>query len=198
MKKINMTSKVKLAKFWGALTAIAIVAIAFFALKQISSRTSSFDNLSFANPSGGLGALAQSPGTVGVMNETKLYQHHSGFTFQYPATFSVTAFSDDGEGEVVLVQNTERTVGFQIFSLPFDEKGPLTQERIQKDVPNISMTDVVPISISGNDSGITFISNDGATPNREVWFIYKGYLYQILTPIGTQKLLERVLQTWRF
>jgi hypothetical protein len=194
-----MDSKIKRAKVWGVITAIAIVAIAFFVLKQIPSRTSSFDNLSFSAPSGGSSASnTMSPETLNVMKETKMYQHPSGFTFQYPATFSITAFPDEGEGEVVLVQNADRTTGFQIFALPFDEKGPLTQERIQRDVPGISMTDVAPISISGNDSGITFISKDGATPNREVWFIYKGYLYQILTPIGAQKFLEEVLGTWRF
>jgi hypothetical protein len=184
-------NSIKRAKIWGGITAVVIMIGLFFILKQIPFQGKTFDNLSFPTAPG-------ASAVVDTVKETKFYKHPSGFSFNYPAGFSLNLLPDEDGGEVILVQNQDRTLGFQIFSLPFDEKGPLTQERIQRDVPDIVMAQVAPISISGNDSGITFVSNDTGIENREVWFIYEGRLYQILTSVNTQNLLEEVLNTWRF
>ena len=60
-----------------------------------------------------------------------------GFSFQYPEGFRPESFSE-GEGEMILVSGPNAGESFQIYITPFDEEGPLTLERIKKDIPAIA------------------------------------------------------------
>lgn len=143
------------------------------------------------------------PKSVGTMFE--LSQQYTndffGFMFRYPSTYIVSSlsFADDGIGDTIVVQNNQKS-GFQVVISLFDEDiTELTEARIRQDIFDMRMEEVAPMFL-GNSAGITFVSDneafDGAS--REVWFVYKGYLYQISTYVKDEPLLRSVLDTWRF
>ena len=72
------------------------------------------------------------------ISEYQTYQHTDpSFSFQYPGDFSVTSIPDE-YGEVILVKNPKaEKQEFQIFIGEFDEPGPITPERIKKDMPEL-------------------------------------------------------------
>jgi hypothetical protein len=109
------------------------------------------------------------------------YTHPTtGLTFPYHKDFQLMAGEDEG-GEIIVVENAEHGLAFQIFIQPFDEPGPLTPERIRRDLPNLKMETITEIEFyRTGEPVLTFLSVDdtlGYIP--EAWFIYNGYLYQL-------------------
>jgi hypothetical protein len=119
-------------------------------------------------------------------------------SFKYPKNFKVSSIPNE-DGDSIVVQNIETKLGFQIDVTPFDESGSvLTKERIEHDIHNLKVENPQAITIAGSSGGIAFISDDGGTKNREVWFAYNGNLYQMSTPISQDVLLQKILGTWQF
>ena len=58
------------------------------------------------------------------------------FAFAYPKDLTLSTFAD-GEAEIVLLKGKEPEKEVQIVIRAFDESGPLTVERIQRDVPEM-------------------------------------------------------------
>ena len=124
-----------------------------------------------------------------------------GFSFEYPEGFNITEF-EESDGYMILAQGVGEKNSFQIYITVYDEPGPLTTERIKKDLPKLVMensqeimlggggaTPVVtaPAGSSGVDGGgggvtaVVFFSKDesGASTGlgtsnktREAWFAY--------------------------
>lgn len=163
-----------------------------------------------------------------------LYEHQDPvFSFRMPEGFSATAFAAEG-GEVILVQGTggagpstsfdnaqDKSLGareFQIFLAPFDEEGPVSVERVKKDLPGIIMEEAQAVLVGGkpetlnpkpetspndqNANGVPAIMFFGRDPEigktREVWFTGNGYLFQITARAELDSLLGPILGTWRF
>src|SRR3990167_10120897 len=87
-----------------------------------------------------------------------------GFSFGYPEGFNISDF-DDGGGKIILVKNVGSSVsnnsdnGFQIFIAAFDEPGPITKERILKDIPDMVIVGEQYIDIGG-EKALSFTSQD--------------------------------------
>src|SRR3989344_4803681 len=61
----------------------------------------------------------------------KLYENFDfGFSFLYPADFSIDEVDEGDGGYTVTVAKAGSRPGFQVYLLPFDEAEPLTAERI--------------------------------------------------------------------
>lgn len=135
------------------------------------------------------------------IEETTLKSYESGFykfSFEYPDKFIVNDVPMDGGGNKIVVESTESKKGFQITILPFDELGPLTEERIKKDLPDLVILEAVRGDISGVDV-LQFKSVDENVGNTfEIWFIYSGNLYQIQTYREFSEELLDILKSWKF
>lgn len=120
------------------------------------------------------------------------------FSFQYPESFELNRIKEE-IGETLLAQDQKNPkTTFQIFILPFDEPGPLTPERIKRDLPEIKIETPKYIEINGI-KGLTFYGLDQDLENTyEVWFVYKEKLYQITTYKSVENLMIEILKTWRF
>lgn len=120
-----------------------------------------------------------------------------GFTFLAPEGFSVGEFDEAG-GRMILVNAENGETAFQIFITPFDDSaGTLTIERIQEDVPGLSIREPENMSMTGGQSVLTFIGDDSAFgTTREVWIVHKNNLFQVVTMIERQDDLARILETW--
>jgi hypothetical protein len=136
---------------------------------------------------------------------TEKYQNAQyGFSFNYPKGFEMNSFNEDVEGDTVttvLAQDPSKTIGFQIYVSPFDDSDPnITPERIKQDIPDIQVTDQQEVRLGNSSKGLAFMSaeSNGGTPHREVWFVFNKNLYQITASVAADKILQSVLNTWKF
>ncbi len=108
------------------------------------------------------------------------YTHpETGLTFPYHQDFQLMTGSDNG-GDIILVENTEHAMAFQIFIQPFDEPGPLTPERIRRDLPHFAMEHIIESELPSGIPLVRFITTDETTGTlAEAWFIHEGHLFQI-------------------
>jgi hypothetical protein len=132
---------------------------------------------------------------------SEVYTHAElGFSFRYPRGYAVNEVpQEEGNALVVVEDPTRERMGFQVFSMPYDEDEPLTSERIRQDVPDITMEDAQPFRVAG-EPGISFVQLQ--TPDvgttYEVWFVHDGTLYEVATYAAHAADLHAILTTWTF
>jgi hypothetical protein len=138
---------------------------------------------------------------------TKAYTNSTyNFSLKMPENFDaseIPADPDSGGGETVVLQDAQGN-GVQIVVSPFDEDTSgsytLTKERILQDVPDMQITSEQPVEVGPQYTGLAFKSDneafDGAS--REVWFVFRGNLYQISTYERLDDLLKAIFGTWQF
>ncbi len=128
-----------------------------------------------------------------------------GFSFSYPGSSNVSDFADSG-GKMILFKNAASDNGFQIFITAFDEpfdstqgkSGPITKERILKDIPDMAISGDEYVNIGG-EKALSFISQDDlGGKTREIWAVHNGYLYQIKAYENVEKQMMEILSSWRF
>lgn len=128
------------------------------------------------------------------------YAHPSlPFAFAYPKELTPVAFQD-GEAEIVLLGGKKSGTEVQIVIRAFDESGPLTVERIQRDASEMAIDEPQNVLIgSARIPALLFWSNDGASvgKTRELWFIQDGYLYQVTASREMDETLAKIMETWR-
>lgn len=144
-------------------------------------------------------------------NFQRYLNHEYGFSLEYPKSWSAKTFQEENIGKTILFQGGERE-GFQIFITPFYEgleKAPqyqrlddlLTRERILRDLPSAVIEGPMEVLIgpSKNLRALLFWSEDpliGRT--REVWFVQKGYLYEVTAYAQIDELLAGIMSTFVF
>jgi hypothetical protein len=132
---------------------------------------------------------------------SEVYTHAElGFSFRYPRAFRVNEIPQAEGSALLLVEDPARArQGFQVFSMPYDEEGPLTEARIRQDVPDITMENAQPFRVAG-EPGISFVQLQ--TPDvgttYEVWFVHNGTLYEVATYAAHAADLHAILTTWQF
>lgn len=130
--------------------------------------------------------------------ELQTYQSAKyNFSFEYPKGFSVAEFIEREATDIILIQNTETRRGFQVAISPFGGPALITPESILKDIPDMKINEPKN-TISSGIRALEFLSDDGGAPKAEIWFINKGYLYQITAFEKDKDLIEKVLSSWVF
>jgi len=121
-----------------------------------------------------------------------------GFSLKYPPNFHVGEFSN-GTNTSVVLQNTESRTGFQIYIKPIEENLTLTESKLRQQVPDINVSDVKPTTVAGTDNALAFnAQNDAFGQSAEIWFVKDKTLFQLSTYREQQKLLQQVVETWKF
>lgn len=129
------------------------------------------------------------------MTETYTNQKY-GFSFNHSKEFSVSEFAEGGR-DIVLAKDATASGVFQILISPFDEPGPITKERILKDIPNMSISNEKEILVGG-EKALSFKSKDESGETLEIWFVRFGNLYQISALPSFEKQMMEILSSWRF
>ena len=121
-----------------------------------------------------------------------------GFTFSLPEKFSTGTFPE-GEGEMLMVKLTgEQNRQTQIYVTDFSEQGPITAQRISKDLPDMAVEQPVDILVNG-ERAVAFVSTSGAgEKTREVWLVHAGHLYQISSTLQNEKMVSDMLSSWKW
>lgn len=124
-----------------------------------------------------------------------------GFSLTLPEGFTARAMARNAAGSRAIVLEDDRGNGIQIMVTPFEEDiHALTAERIRRDVPDLAIENTQPVEIGANHTGLAFVSDNPAFggSSREVWFVFRGDLYQVSTYLRLDELLQTMFQTWRF
>jgi len=145
---------------------------------------------------------SQDPKIPGDSGEFGVYSNPDyGFSFEYPADMQIMEL-DEVAGKIILGEGPQGA--FQIFIMPFDEPGPLTAERIKKDLPNLTMKNPSPSKINEVEA-VSFIGSGGDIKTAELWFVspkdpypHGNYLYQFTTKLENANFIEEIMETWKF
>ncbi len=122
-----------------------------------------------------------------------------GFSFQYPKDFTATKFREGEDGDTILIQKKDGKSGFQIFISPFDEPGPLTKERILRDLPDLKIESAENRVLKNGIPALIFFSEEPSLGRtREIWFVKNGSLYQVTTTVDLDGLVAQIMATWKF
>lgn len=123
------------------------------------------------------------------------------FSFKYPADFTVTQIPEEN-GEVILIQNISTKIGVQIMVTAFEggEDIDLTADILRAEIPDLEIKDEQEVIIGSGRKGIAFVSDNEAFGgnSREVWFVFRGNLYQISTYAELDEFLKGIFGTWKF
>ena len=126
----------------------------------------------------------------------RYYSLDYNFFLDIPKGFRFSEIQDNG-GTVILAEGGNGK-SFQIFITPFDEPGPLTPDRIKKDLPQKVILNPHAGTLDGTPA-LAFTSQDPGTGDVfEIWFVHSGYLYQISTSASFADTMQSFLQSWKF
>lgn len=132
---------------------------------------------------------------------TESYIHPTNhFSFNYPKEFTVTSVPSDSI-EIILVQSTTTKVAVQITISPFQgEDIDITPDIIKTEIPDMKIDNAQDLLVGPSRKGLAFVSDNPAFggKSREVWFVFKGKLYQISTYYEFDEFLKGVFATWKF
>lgn len=126
-------------------------------------------------------------------------EQYTNETYGFSATLPQGFAAREMEGMVILENQTGE--GIQIAITPTDEDIPsLSAERIQVDIPDMAVREPQIVEIGESRTGLAFKSDNEAFngASREVWFVFRGNLYQISTYEYLDPLLQAIFQTWQF
>lgn len=133
------------------------------------------------------------PGYVQYKNE------RYGFSYYHSPEAVIKEYDEGGGAMTITQENSKKVRGMQIFIVPYSES-TISEERFKRDVPSGIRKNVEKTFIGVPQvEAVTFNSYDtflGET--REVWFIHKGYLYEVTTFKGVGDWFTPIMQTWRF
>ena len=130
-------------------------------------------------------------------NNSEYKNTSQNFTIQYPENLAVKDF-DEGEGtHTITFKSADEEESFQIFFTPYFGDA-ITRSRMLKDIPSGKFTDPVEIIFGDNIRGLVFFSTSDIGDMREVWFIHKGYLFEVTTYKELDTWLAEIMNTWKF
>jgi hypothetical protein len=122
-----------------------------------------------------------------------------GFSLGLPDGFAAQESEEEGVKTVVL-QDAQGN-GIQIIATPIKEDIPhLSIDMVKRDIPDMKVSDVQPVEIGEGRTGVAFKSDNEAFggASREVWFVFRGNLYQISTYARLDELLQSMFASWQF
>jgi hypothetical protein len=153
------------------------------------------DNLSFATTTIGQDDVNNDRIVPAGAREYRSTQYN--FSLFYPQELTVNAYTNGGGSATITFQNPNAGEGFQLFITPYDE-AQISDTRFKQDEPSGVRESLTNIVVDGA-IGAAFYSTDaslGAT--REIWFVHKGFLYELTTLKPLDSWLATIIQTWKF
>lgn len=123
------------------------------------------------------------------------------FSLSMPEGFSATELPADEQGGVAVVLQDKESEGIQVYVVPAGTSAAvLTEADIRSAIPGIQIREPEVIEIGAEHRGLAFLSDNEAFggDSREVWFYFRGNLYQISTYARLDSLLKAMFATWKF
>lgn len=124
-----------------------------------------------------------------------------GFSLQMPERFRAQELPADGNGGRTILLQNDSSDGIQIYITPYgDNVNVLSAADVRAAIPDMQVSDEQAVQIGANHTGVAFKSDSTAFngESREVWFVFRGNLYQISTYARLDGLLQAMFATWKF
>lgn len=124
-----------------------------------------------------------------------------GFALKLPDGFTASELPQDEQGGTAVVLQDAKGDGIQIYVVPADGGSTvLTADDIRSALPDLQVSDPEVVEIGTKHKGVAFRSDNDAYggDSREVWFYFRGNLYQISTYARLDGLLKAMFSTWSF
>lgn len=169
---------------------IGLIAVAYVFLGDSSLSISNFGNATSTQSQVSTGTTA----SKGAYTNKKY-----NFSVKLPEGFAARELAGTPEGDTILLENKNGD-GIQIIISSFDNISVLTADMVKKDIPDLKMEQVQTIDVGQNYKGVAFLSDNPqfSGASRDVWFVFRGNLYQISTYARLDSLLQSVFSTWQF
>lgn len=123
------------------------------------------------------------------------------FSLSIPDGFVAHQFPPDENNATAITLQNLNGDGVQILVTPKKESSHvLTADDVRGSIPNMKVIDAQDVSIGSDYTGVAFKSDNQAFKgnSREVWFYFRGNLYQISTYARLDPLLKSIFSTWKF
>jgi hypothetical protein len=120
------------------------------------------------------------------------------FVVDLPTGLTAQTSAGDAGQTVVVFENSDGTMGFQVSVAPFSDS--ITAEELVDEYPELGITDLNTIFLNNNaQTAYSFHSVDPDMGEMfEIWSIHDGLLYQLMTYRRLETWLLNILETWRF
>ena len=125
------------------------------------------------------------------------YNETYRFSLFYPGSLAVREYDEGGGASTITLQDPAEAKGLQIFVVPYGA-AQVSEERFREDVPSGIREGIASVTIDGATGASFFSANPELGETAEVWFIYRGYLYEITTLRPLAPWLSDIMQTWKF
>jgi hypothetical protein len=152
----------------------------------------------------GFGAGSQSASAVAPYVVPPIQNHYRndalGFSIGLPDGFVAQESEEESGVKTVVLQDAQGN-GIQILATPLKQDIPhLSIDMVKRDIPDMVVSDVQPVEIGEGRTGVAFKSDNEAFggASREVWFAFRGNLYQISTYERLDELLQSMFASWTF
>ena len=122
------------------------------------------------------------------------------FSVELPEGYSAREITGgEAESRSIVFEN-EKSDGVQIVITPYDDIKVLTADMIKNDIPDMKIDQVQTVDIGQNYKGVAFLGDNAefGGASRDVWFVFKGNLYQISTYARLDTTLQAIFSTWKF
>ncbi|MFZ2886520.1 MAG: hypothetical protein WA021_01735 [Minisyncoccia bacterium] len=133
---------------------------------------------------------------------TKEYKNDRlGFSVSMPEDFNAQELmADENGGMPIIIQNASGE-GVQIYVTQGQgDARMITANDVRASISDMQVSDEEVVEIGSEHRGVAFKSDNEAFggASREVWFFFRGNLYQISTYDHLDPLLKAMFSTWKF
>src|SRR3989344_993891 len=194
----------RITKFSVSVAAVAVLAVGVYGLST-GKRNSGLSLEYTPSPeSVACDSIASPEAVTGIprFSYTNNYSNSRfGFSLKHPADFKVTEFPNEKGGETIIIQNPKTQIGVQIVVAPNQGQNiDITEELVRAEIPDMKISAGEKVVIDGGGKGLAFISDNEAFggASREVWFVFRGNVYQISTYAEFDEFLKGIFGTWKF
>ncbi|MBA3732857.1 hypothetical protein H0W91_00590 [Patescibacteria group bacterium] len=121
------------------------------------------------------------------------------FKLNYPSNLKIKEYVETNGNHTVSFESLPGTneEGFEIYIVNYNEN-KVTTERFNLDEPSGIMGEPKNVLVDGVKGSMYFGKNSVMGDTREVWFINKGFLYEVTTYKVLDEWLQGIMQTWKF
>jgi len=115
----------------------------------------------------------------------------------YPDDMVVKLIKEKESAATITFKNAEYSEAFQIFIRPYGDP-KISEDRFKGDLTSSVITDKTHITVDGADASAFYSKDDSLGDMREVWFIGRGFLYEVTTYKELSDWLSQRMNTWKF
>jgi hypothetical protein len=134
--------------------------------------------------------------------QTKKYENAQyDSSFNYPDTFVLKEFPEDGGKTVLIIQNAKTNQTVQIHITSYDDPDfAVSAEQVKRDIPDLPFSNSLDVTVGGKGKGVAFFSENSAFGGQtaEVWFADGKLFFQATASAKDARLLEEIIKSWRF